>query len=525
MISTTCGVKGEYKNTYGIEEIPNGISMHFVNKHKYGTSVGGRLYVLDGDDKYYMWKLRNREFTFTADISEIECGMNGAVYFVEMDERGDYGTGANQAGAKFGTGYCDAQCPHDMKFIKGDANSYNWKPNPKDFSGNMGTGHWGACCQEMDIWEANAHGQAYTPHPCKDAPNGGNSMVGLFRCEGSDCGDNDKGERYKGVCDKDGCDFNAWRMGDRSFYGRGSKFTLDTSKPMTLVTQFLTHDGTDDGELTEIRRIWVQDGKVVQNAISKNFDPYPESNTITEQMCEDAATVYGGNNHFRHLGGLKEMGDSIARGHVLAISLLDDIEVAMMWLDSDFPRDKDPKVPGVSRGPCPGGEQSLPKYVRKKFPDATHRYTDFKIGEIGSTTKGVGAGDPAPTTLFDDIKIRSKDGGGGGSKPARRRRRGPSLSLRRRRGAGAEDPSPSRSPSLRPGQRRGGAAGVGRSPQGGALRAAVAVAAAAEHAAESASAGCAAVGQPFRQPRSAHDDVRAAGCNAHILFHVDRQES
>merc|ERR1719387_2747055 len=407
MISTTCGVKDGYKNTYGIEEIENGLSMKFVNKHEHGTSVGGRVYVLDGDDKYYLWKLRNREFAFTADISEIDCGMNGAVYFVEMDERGDYGTGANQAGAKFGTGYCDAQCPHDMKFIKGDANSYNWKPNPKDFSGNMGHGHWGVCCQEMDIWEANAHGQAYTPHPCKDAPNGGNSMVGLFRCEGSDCGDNDKGERYKGVCDKDGCDFNAWRMGDRTFYGRGSKFTLDTSKPMTLVTQFLTHDGTDDGELTEIRRIWVQDGKVVHNAKSKNFKPFPESSTITEQMCEDSATAYGGNNHFRHLGGLKEMGDSIARGHVLAISLWDDIEVAMMWLDSDWPRNKDPAThPGVSRGPCPGEAMSFPKYVRENFPDATHRYTDFAIGEIGSTTDGVDKGEPAITTLYDDITIR-----------------------------------------------------------------------------------------------------------------------
>jgi len=25
----------------------------------------------------------------------------------------------NNAGAKFGTGYCDAQCPHDIKYING----------------------------------------------------------------------------------------------------------------------------------------------------------------------------------------------------------------------------------------------------------------------------------------------------------------------------------------------------------------------------------------------------------------------
>ena len=26
----------------------------------------------------------------------------------------------NKAGAKYGTGYCDAQCPHDIKWINGE---------------------------------------------------------------------------------------------------------------------------------------------------------------------------------------------------------------------------------------------------------------------------------------------------------------------------------------------------------------------------------------------------------------------
>lgn len=32
---------------------------------------------------------------------------------------GGMGTGSNQAGAAYGTGYCDAQCPQDIKFING----------------------------------------------------------------------------------------------------------------------------------------------------------------------------------------------------------------------------------------------------------------------------------------------------------------------------------------------------------------------------------------------------------------------
>ena len=32
----------------------------------------------------------------------------------------------SQAGASYGTGYCDAQCPADLKFINGEANCMDW---------------------------------------------------------------------------------------------------------------------------------------------------------------------------------------------------------------------------------------------------------------------------------------------------------------------------------------------------------------------------------------------------------------
>jgi hypothetical protein len=54
-------------------------------------------------------------------------------------------------------------------------------------------------------------------------------------------------------------------MGNESFYGRGPGFVVDTSKPMTQVTQFLTTDGTDDGDLSEIRRFYVQEGRIIHS--------------------------------------------------------------------------------------------------------------------------------------------------------------------------------------------------------------------------------------------------------------------
>jgi hypothetical protein len=75
---------------------------------------------MNGADKYQMFELLGNEFTFDVDVSKLGCGLNGALYFVSMDEDGGKAKYSdNKAGAKYGTGYCDAQCPRDLKFIDG----------------------------------------------------------------------------------------------------------------------------------------------------------------------------------------------------------------------------------------------------------------------------------------------------------------------------------------------------------------------------------------------------------------------
>ena len=46
------------------------------------------------------------------------------------------------------------------------------------------------------------------------------------------------------------------------------------------------------------------------------------------------------------------MGASMKRGMVLVLSLWDDPQAFMLWLDSDYPLTLDPSKPGVKRGPC-----------------------------------------------------------------------------------------------------------------------------------------------------------------------------
>lgn len=75
---------------------------------------------MENDDTYQMFNLTNSEFSFDVDVSKLPCGLNGALYFSAMDADGGMSKyDGNTAGAKYGTGYCDSQCPRDVKFING----------------------------------------------------------------------------------------------------------------------------------------------------------------------------------------------------------------------------------------------------------------------------------------------------------------------------------------------------------------------------------------------------------------------
>merc|ERR1712174_61614 len=251
----------------------------------------------------------------------------------------------------------------DIKFISGEANVIDWVPNENDLSDNMGGGKYGACCAEMDIWEANSMSTAYTPHTC--------GIEGQLKCEGIECGDNSKGERYDGVCDKDGCDINPYRLGNLDFYGRGSQYAVNTLKTMTVVTQFLTTDGTDSGDLSEIRRFYVQDGKVIHSPSSTILGA-DDSDSITDAFCDAKKDLFGDIKDYQEHGGMKGMGESL---------------------------DRPETDPGIKRGECPGGIESTPEYLRENFPDGYVTFKNAAVGEIGSTyiLPPTQAPNPAPT--------------------------------------------------------------------------------------------------------------------------------
>jgi cellulose 1,4-beta-cellobiosidase len=323
-----------YTDTYGIAT--SGVvelSLDYVTHGEFGSNYGSRNYLMKNENEYFMAKFAGEgsfvEFSFDVDVSKLPCGLNGALYFSEMNANGD-----NPNGATYGTGYCDAQCPKDIKYIDGKA---NWQ------------GNVGACCMEMDIWEANSRSAAFTPHNC--ARQGSNPVIA---CEDDvTCGVGE--HRYDGVCDKNGCDLNPYRFGHTNFYGPGSEFTVNTDKPMKVVTQFIQDENKD---VTEIRRLYVQDGQVIHSPsmkITESDGSEYEFDSISDEMCQKTKawmdeSQTGG--HWAELGGMAQMSKSFKNGMVLVMSIWDDSSDAkMQWLDSLYPEDGTNN--GDNRGSCP----------------------------------------------------------------------------------------------------------------------------------------------------------------------------
>ncbi len=449
-----CALDGaDYRGTYGINVAGDSASFKLVTVGQYDTNIGARTYVMDSPTTYKQYKLKNREFAFDVDVSAMPCGINGALYFVDMDADGGKSKYPNNAaGAEFGTGYCDAQCPHDDKFINGAANILGWAPDPNG-DPNSGDGRYGTCCTEMDIWEANRISTAVTPHMC--------TVNGQYRCNGTECGDDSAGQRFLGVCDKDGCDMNPFRLGNAGFYGPGAQpppppppspcalapgtnnmgtilgapsiqadavgccaqcnatagcvgftfveassncflksalgvpiadpgatsgtltpppaaaaaaaFTVDTTKPFTVVTQFVTADGTDSGALVEIRRSFIQDGAHIPSPPARNI-PAAGSNasSVTDAFCKLKASAYQDNDNFETFGGLARMGEVMDGGMVLVLSSWVDYEARMLWLDSSYPSALSPllrlRCLGVSGHPSPSNAPHPPSSTHTLRP-------------------------------------------------------------------------------------------------------------------------------------------------------------
>ncbi|PYH94160.1 putative endo-beta-1,4-glucanase celB, partial [Aspergillus ellipticus CBS 707.79] len=335
----SCLIEGITNYTsYGVHNTsPNSVTLNqYLQTDNTTTLASPRLYLLSPDPQTYQpLHLLNQELTFTVDVSNLPCGMNGALFLSEMDPSGGRSP-LNAAGAAYGTGYCDAQC-----YVK------PW------FNGVANTQGLGACCNEMDLWEANARATAVTGHSC--------NISGIYGCgDSAACGSGSGG-----VCDKSGCGFNPYALGRETYYGEGDGFVVDTGRAFTVVTQFWT--GEDKKVLRQIRRLYVQDGVVVGNAVVEVGGRRVDA--ITDEFCVEKGDSEG---TFEGHGGLRAMGEALGRGMVLVFSVWNDDGSYMQWLDAG------------SDGPCNSTEGN-PEVIEVVDPGTAVVFSDVRWGDIGST--------------------------------------------------------------------------------------------------------------------------------------------
>ncbi|TFK34293.1 concanavalin A-like lectin/glucanase domain-containing protein [Crucibulum laeve] len=212
--------------------------------------------------------------------------------------------------------------PRNIKFIQGDANVA--RGNPSDSDPNARADTYGACCNEMGIWEANSISTTYTPHPCT-APSLTRSTDALGR--------------YDVVCDPDGWDFSSFRMGEKGFYGKG--------------LTFLTDSNSTNGNLKDISRMYVQDGKVIHS-----------SKDSTTKFCNAQKVAFDDD------------------------SFKDDHHANMLWLDSNYLTDGDSSRPGIARGTRPT--------TSGKFTDVESNAAICRCNDIDSTFSGGGGSTSVP---------------------------------------------------------------------------------------------------------------------------------
>lgn len=208
---------------------------------------------------------------------------------------------------------------------------------------------------------------ALTPHNCNTT-------------EATTCDATGTGCARNNVCDADGCDYNPYRLGNTTFYGEG--MTVDTTSPITVVTQFITTDGTEAGDLSEIKRFYVQNGKVIPNSMSDISGT--AGNSISDEFCTAQKTAFGDTDHMSEKGGMAAFGKQLDLGMVLVMSIWDDYDADMLWLDSNYPLTKAATEPGVARGSCDAASGNAAT-VEAAHPGDTVTFSAIKVGPINST--------------------------------------------------------------------------------------------------------------------------------------------
>ena len=104
----------------------------------------------------------------------------------------------------------------------------------------------------------------------------------------------------------------------RIFKQLGPGKQIDSTKPVTVVTQFITSDGTDKGELKEIKRFYKQGEKVIPGG------------SITDESNKKQKSEFGEQDIFTKMGGMAGFGKKLESEMTLVLSIWGDSITSML---------------------------------------------------------------------------------------------------------------------------------------------------------------------------------------------------
>ncbi|KAF9876763.1 exoglucanase 1 precursor [Colletotrichum karsti] len=343
-----CALDGAYYPGYGIAATGDALSQSYYTPIDFGRSFNSRVFLMEGGgDRYQTFTLLGNELAFDVDLSTMACGLNGALRFLAMDADGGMERfPGNEAGARF---------------VGGQANFEGWTPSPWDPV--RGEGNLGACCPEFDVWNSNSQAFQTTSKLCRARVNSYTVCANGEFC---------MLERLP-MCDKDGCDYNPYRLGVTDFYGPGK--TVDTTKKFTVVTRFAAD---------KITKFFVQDGVKIETPAPATAG-IPDGDDLSKEYCRAKASVFQERDFFEEFGGFSRQSDMLSRPMVMALSIQDDYYAWNTWLDSTYPANSG-DFPGRTRGPCPW-EQNDPNSPDRQLDwyKAKVAWSNIRFGPIGST--------------------------------------------------------------------------------------------------------------------------------------------
>ncbi|KAJ4161916.1 hypothetical protein BFJ63_vAg13185 [Fusarium oxysporum f. sp. narcissi] len=317
-----CCIEGADYQAHGISTDDTSLTLDLGASAPHTPKDLIRVFALKEDERYLAPRLidqRDSEYTFDLEIRNVPSGYKARVSLNWMwPDGGKSEAKGDKAGARYGTGYCDATCDLGQRFVEGRANYDGWVPSKHD--PKLGKGRLGACCASFVLWEGNIESTDFSFSPCLPP--------WYHTC---------KDEKCSTRCFAFGCSWNPNGNRQKPFFGPGPTNTIDSTKKFSVVNQWFAQQTPRVIAILKTRATYyIQDGKLYRSAPSDYRPNGALFNTMNKGFCKKMASDFKWGKRWRRAGTWWQRGRGNQYMMVPVFSLFRDREYDKIYrLEND----------------------------------------------------------------------------------------------------------------------------------------------------------------------------------------------